>query len=311
MAINDIILATKYNDIRNKINGVLGTGSGASGYGQAVGTTAVKGPSAGTSPADTITDTQWDQLRADIVKCHRHQNGASPTITDVADADLIYWAHAEQYDLLADGIVTSKDLVYTGATGGAYTQQVQTITAPNASTLPSGWGINTANQRVGTQTYNVTFASTDAARYFFNTGGQLIITLSHSGAATNTKSTGWQGVINDLSATGFTFDAAKYRAGIAGTTTVWTYDKYDTTNPYTENYGRLRFIYVNATTVTVLVQLVDADAGDQTGIGAPVDESVSINITAGLNYRKSINEVTVESYLPTIPNPIPAWTLSA
>lgn len=308
MAINDTILATKYNDIRNKVNGVLGTGIGASGYGQSIGTTAVKGPSAGTSPADTITDTQWDELRTDIVKCHRHQNGASPTITDIADADLIYWAHAEQYDLLADGIVTNKDLVYAGATGGLYTTQVQVISG-GTTTLSSGWGVNTANQRYGQQSYNVTFASADAARYFFNTGGQLIITLSRSGTSTNTKSTGWQQIVDNMAAQNFTFNYVNYRQGIAGTATQWQYIRYDSTNPYTENYGLMRFNYVNNTTISVLVQMVDDDTGDQTGIGGPVDEAVSINIAAGLNYRKSINEVTVESYLPSYT--VPSWTLNA
>ena len=308
MAVNDTILATKYNDIRNKVNGVLGTGTGASGYGQSLGTTAVKGPSAGTSPADTITDTQWDELRTDIVKTYRHQNGQSPTITDVADAALIYWATAEQYDLLADGIVTNKDVVYAGATGGAFTTQVQTVNG-GGTTLSSGWGSNVANQRYGQQSYNVTFTSADAARYFFNTGGQLIITLSRSGTSTNTKSTGWQGVVDNMAAQNFTFDAAKYRLGLAGTTTQWSYTRNDTTNPYTENYGFMRFTYTNNTTISVLVQMVDQDAGDQTGIGPAVDELVSIDITAGLNYRKSINEVTVESYLPSFT--VPAWTLNA
>ena len=307
MAINDTILATKYNDIRNKINGVLGTGSGASGYGQAVGTTAVKGPSAGTSPADLITDTQWDELRLDIIKCHKHQNGADPTITDVADAALIYWAHAEQYDLLADGIVTNKDLIYTGATGSGYTAQRQTITG-STTTLSSGWGVNSSSQRYGQQIYNVTFASADAARYFFNTGGSLVMTFSRSGTATNTKSTDWQQIVDNMSSNALVFSAANYRAGLAGTTTEWTYTKYGS-SPYAENYGFSRFRYINATTIEVLNQMVDADTGDQTGVGPPVDESVSIDITAGLNYRKSIDQVTVESYLPSY-TPA-AWTLNA
>jgi hypothetical protein len=308
MAINDTILATKYNDIRNKVNGVLGTGIGASGYGQGLGTTAVRGPSAGTSPADVITDTQWDQLRADITKCRRHQTGQTPTITDVADSDLIYWATAEQYDLLADSIVTNRDVVYAGATGGAFTTQVQTING-GSTTLSSGWGTNAANQRYGEQRFNVTFASADAARYFFNTGGQLVITLSRSGTATNTKSTGWQGIVDFLAAQNITFDATRYRQGLAGTATQWGVQRFDTTNPYTENFGLAGFQWISSTAIRVIVQMVDEDIGDQTGIGPAVDETVSIDITAGLNYRKSINEVTVESYLPSFT--VASWTLNA
>ena len=71
----------------------------------------------------------------------------------------------------------------------------------------------------------------------------------------------------------------------------------------------MAFDYINATTIRVRVRMTDADVGDQTGIGPAVDEPVSIDITAGLNYRKSINEVTVESYLPSYT--VSAWTLYA
>jgi hypothetical protein len=112
-----------------------------------------------------------------------------------------------------------------------------------------------------------------------------------------------------MAAQNFTFSAARYRAGVAGTTTQWLYQRFDTTNPYTENNGAMAFDYINATTIRVRVRMTDADVGDQTGVGPAVDEPVSIDITAGLNYRKSINEVTVESYLPSYT--VSAWTLYA
>jgi hypothetical protein len=53
--------------------------------------------------------------------------------------------------------------------------------------------------------------------------------------------------------------------------------------------------------------MVDADAGDQTGIGPAVDETVTINITSGLEYRKSIDQFVAETPSFTVP----AWILTA
>ena len=298
MAIGDIILAQKFVDIRTKVNTILASGSGTSGYGQTMTSTNV-------SATQGINALEWDKLREDIDRAYQHQNGSTSTIVNVGQGDLIYWAYAVQYDTLADNITTNKDSVYTGATVGVYTEQVSST--DNSTTLGAGWGVNTANQRVATQQYNVVWSSADQARYFFNSGGYLRIFCSTGGTAVTTKDTGWQGVVANLNTQAYTFDAAKYRLGVAATQTIWSYTKTDTTNPYTENYGLIKFVFTNAFTIQVTVQLVDADAGDQTGIGPAVDETVAITVTAGLRRRQSKNAVVVETPTYTVP----AWTLAA
>jgi hypothetical protein len=321
MAIGDAILATKYNSIRTKVTPILGTGSGGNGYGQTVTAAAVKGVSAGDTTSDYITAAQWDLLKDDIVKCYKHQNGLDPTITDTYQGLTIYWAHALQYDQLADNIVTNKDVIYTGATTGSYTAQAS-VTANAGTTLASGWGVNSNSQRYGQQVeYNVTWTSADAARYFFNSGGYLQITLGRSGSSTNTKTDGWVTIVDTMNALNFKFNLTNYRLGVAGTTTVWESITHDSAALYAENAGIISFRYINAKTIGVQVTLVDSDTGDQQNIayrgpnsgnptpaaGTVVDEAVTINISAGLTYRKAIDQLSIETPSFTIP----AWITGA
>lgn len=299
MAQFSAIMALEYNAVRNKVAAIVSTGSGDKGYGGTMTSSEV-------TENQLIDDAHFDNLRGDIDKAVRHQTGLLSALTNVAQGDIIYWATLLSYDLKADEITTNRDNVYTGITTGSYVEQVDVING-GSTTLSSGWGNNSAGQRYGQQLYYVTFSSADQARFFFNTGGYLRITLGRSGTALNSKSTGWEQIVDNMAAQNFTFDKTKYRQGIAGTQNTWAYQRFDTTNPYTENYGYMRFIFVNSTQIEVLVQMVDNDSGDQTGTGAPVDETVSINISAGLEYRKSKDQFT-----PAAPIFTPAaWVLYA
>jgi hypothetical protein len=294
------IMADEYNAVRTKVKGIVETGTGDKGYGGTMSSSDVQ-------KGDMITELQFDNLRGDIDKAVRHQTGLVSALTNVSSGTVIYWATLVSYDLKADEITTNRDNVYTGATTGSYVKQLDVVNG-GSTTLSSGWGVNASNQTKGTQSYNITFTTSDKARYFFNSGGYLKLTFSrNSPGSPNTKTVGWQGIIDNMQTQAFTFDKTKYRQGVAGTTTVWSYTKNDTTNPYQENYGYMRFKYVDSTTIGVSIQLIDVDTGDQTGIGPAVDETVGIDITAGLEYRKSIDQFVAET--PTFT--IPAWTLSA
>jgi hypothetical protein len=152
--------------------------------------------------------------------------------------------------------------------------------------------------------YYVTWSNSNAARYFFNSGGSLKITASSEGAATNTKSVGWRNVATRLNNLPFTFSASEYRQAIAGSKTEFSVTLNDTTNPYYTNYAYARFTLINAKTIQVLVQFVDndigshdpaTDHGDPAYWGVGVDETVTVDLLAGLEYRKAIESLTIET----------------
>ena len=291
MAKEDLILSKAYNDIRAKVVSILGAGSGDKGYGQTLQSSTVG--------VETITESQWDQLRQDIVKTHRHQNGASPTITDVTTADNIAWAHAVQYDTLADGLITSKDTIYTGSTTGAYTQQAQTANLQTKTV--AGW--NSTKRYAQLDTY-IRWGSADAARYFFNSGGRISLSTSLATSGTvNTKTVGWRDVV--CPGMSLTYTPTNYRSQL-GDLPLATYpfisqQTYDTTSPYKENYGYLAMQLRDAKTLRILIQFVDDDAGDQVTppagktAGPAVDETIQGTFSAFISYRKSINEVTADT----------------
>ena len=69
---NSKINSSDFNAIRTTIVNVLGTGSGSSGYGQTVNSTAK-------SANQLVDQTDWDNLRYDIVNSRIHQTGAAFT----------------------------------------------------------------------------------------------------------------------------------------------------------------------------------------------------------------------------------------
>jgi hypothetical protein len=311
MAINDPILATQYNTTRSKIDAVLGAVQLNQGYGAALSSSSVKGPSAGTSPADTITDVQWDNLRTDITKAYKHQTGLTPTITDIYAGLSIQWAHALQYDTLSDTITTNKDTVYTGATVGSYVAQVDVLTSTSRTLTQSTWG-TTSTTYARLSAFTVSWPTTAEARQFFNTGGYFKLSLTTSGTSTNTKTDNWISMISTINSHADNYvDYVRYRlaAGMgSGSLTIST----SGSNPYSENYATLTITYVDDKTFTVALVLADLDQGDQQngnlgGLpGVVVDEPITVNVIANVTYRVSKDQIVAS--IPSIP--ISNWTIS-
>jgi len=324
MAINDLILVQKYNDIQKKVGSILGIGTGEYGYGQTLNSYPVVTTAIGTTAttAVLISATQWDNLRYDITSAYKHQTGQSPTITDINEGLSITWSHALQYDTLADTLVANKDQIYTGSTTGSYTAQASVVNGGSRSIGP-GWGNNESNQRYVQQRYLISWDTSENARFFFNSGGyiRLIHSLVYSIGSPNSKTVGWNGIITAMNDIQFTFDKTNYREGLAGVKNIWfpsipgrtDGQQHDSTNPYQENYGYQQFRWVDSKTIEVLVQLADDNSGNQQFSGTPlkagvagtvVDETIDATISSGLEYRTSIDQViggvpnyTIGSYI--------------
>lgn len=163
-----LIQATDYNNLAwggtqgtytaspNNIAYVMGVGQGAIGYGQSVSAintiSTVNGASA----------VQWSGLLTTLNSALAHQQGAgavvatTPTIT--AGNNITYFANiATQTTNINTNVAlfVSQGAILTGATFTA------------ALVVPSSVALTITNTRIAT------WASPDAARYFFNCGGQL------------------------------------------------------------------------------------------------------------------------------------------
>jgi hypothetical protein len=141
------------------LNAVWATGGGAFGFGQ----TALANVSVGQSVAATG---QWASLVANTASAATHQGSSITAVTAPVSGGTITYLSAIPTNLTT--ISTNK---LNAATQGS--------TATNTATRGTTWS------SALTFTHTATFANGDAARYFFNSGGQLKLTCSHANSTDN------------------------------------------------------------------------------------------------------------------------------
>lgn len=155
-----LIEATDYNNLAgtspsttaNRVNTVWAVGGGTAGYGQ----TALAQVSAG----GTVTAAQWANLITTTANAGAHQGSSLTSISaPVAGGTITYLS----------ALPTNISTIYSNRLNAA----AQGSTTANTATRGTTWASDL------TFTHTVTFASGDAARYFFNAGGQIKVTMSH------------------------------------------------------------------------------------------------------------------------------------
>jgi len=140
----------------NTLNATWATGSSTAGYGQ----TAVANVVAGA----TVAATSWNALVSNTASAATHQGTSITSVTaPTAGATVTHVA----------AIPTNLQTIYTSRLNAA----TQSGTTANTVTRGTTW--STAL----TFTHTATFANGDAARFFFNSGGQLKMTVSHANNA--------------------------------------------------------------------------------------------------------------------------------
>lgn len=156
-----LIQATDFNTLvggnptttSNTLNAVWAVGGTTAGYGQ----TAVANVSAGQTVASSA---QWNSLVSNTASAASHQGSSITSVSAPVSGGTITYLSA---------IPSNLTTIYSNRRNAA----TQGSTSANTATRGTSW------QTALTFTHTVTFASGDAARYFFNAGGQIKITCSH------------------------------------------------------------------------------------------------------------------------------------
>lgn len=172
----------------NTLNATWATGGGSAGYGQ----TAV----ANVAPGQTVSATEWSQLVDRTSNAAIHQGSSITSVQAPVAGDKI---------LFVSAIPTNLQTIYSNRLNAA----AQGSTNANTATRGSTWSDKLEF------THTATFANADAARHFFNAGGQLKMTCSHPGG------TGINLLLSDLAANIGTVVLSSPASGtvsIAGTT---------------------------------------------------------------------------------------------
>jgi hypothetical protein len=320
IGIGNIVNASDYNGIRNKIIKVLGD-DGVDpqiGYGRAITSTAK-------AAGDIIASADMDALYTDLVKARTHQQGTTITWSEdgLNSPDTTEYIGAEAADIgtggtsadatndttegyvdfndAADDITTGHDLVGPGQTS---------ISIIASSERTSDW------QGSISHTATVTWANADERRYFFNAGGQIRFDAELTGGTSvagdttstppGTKDEIWQTMLNTMGTVVF----GKTTTTSTGSGTDTNYGNYTNWSSHTSEATALRIFtkdgsgvyaenqyYINAwqvSTKSMRFKIVfnDADAGDDTaaadgfpGEGTPIDESITGDIVSNVSAR--------------------------
>jgi hypothetical protein len=274
-----LIQAADYNGFANttvggNVNATWATGVTSAGYGQTA-LAEVSGPSPG--PAGTVSATNWATLVNTISAMGAHQGTTITSRVPPVANTVISALTAVSTDITNcynnRGNAVANGTQFTGYTG---------TNSKTGATSGATWTITFTN--------TVTFASADAARYFFNAGGRIKIDVSK----TSTGATGdpeWNDLANTLCGDIFITGGA-YSQTIAGTvytgttkvggtgtpntlatTTGWydltagaaatiVYKQFADTAPYTANFIQHSIAKGAASTTLVITTLWSASDGD-------------------------------------------------
>lgn len=177
------ILAADLNTFLGTVRSVYGVGTGDRGYGQ-TGVT-----QADVVAGNTINGSEFANLRTMVATCANHQ-GTAQTLLPTAGgfvAGQTIIAHETSapsnnaYDL--DTVVSAIDTNRLVAAGGSMSL------VSNAHTITRATTWNTTI----TCTVDVVFASENAARYFFNSGGEIRLRMLHPNG-TGSQNNDWRAI---------------------------------------------------------------------------------------------------------------------
>ena len=292
------------NDSANNINAVWGTGSGDKGWGQ----TAISNVAVGA----TVTATQWATLVANLATSGSQTSSTLTSRTQPVAGNIIAVLANVATDI---NTVTNNrgNAAGSGTEYGVFSGTTSKTT--NTGSGQSAWTI--------TFTHTVTFASANAARFFWNAGGIVRIKYGKSSTGTD-HDPDWNtfaGLCGSINLTGRVNGAAQTIAGTSytgttriggsggtqttlATTTGWynlttspttIFQLNNTVSPYAPEFIRTT---ATATSATVLT-LVTTWSDDGTGvIGA------TSNITGGTATNSPSTTITgtapttLVTYLP-------------
>ena len=307
MAVNDgdNITAAQYNGLQSRIEQVLGTGSGDFGYGNSVSSSQV-------TTGDSVTAGQMDNLRSDMGKCWTHQTGDNIPLANIAVGNII-GADASGTGVTFDA---QNNYVIDGSiSNGGFNDYLSRMDELETNRFDIDDGEQTTADVVGhttTDTWNgtinatfqVSFGSAANRRYFFNSGGEL--RLSVAGAnGTGSKDTDWDTILSNPGQIQFGYNYTTISGsnngvtlnsiGNDGITSSYQeiFKKVGTAAVYAENYWKVEVRTTNTSTFEFRVTLVDDDAGDRPDPSPPApfgpltDEDVTLDITATFALRRA------------------------
>ena len=186
-AVDDLITASGLDTITDMLRAYWGIGGSQWGLGQDI--TLIPD----VSPGDTETAAQRNGIVTTLNKALLHQGQADITPATVAVGEAIR---------SLTSVANATNLVYSNT---GLTSQPLYTTSTTTGITTDHWG-DRGNKTL-TTTHTVTFSSANAARYFFNAGGRIVIQTTKTGGTT-ARDTSWTTLSNAIGP--FTYQFHEY-----------------------------------------------------------------------------------------------------
>jgi hypothetical protein len=260
MTIGSEIEALDFNAIRTDVLSILGPGTGQRGYGQTIASSSV-------FAGNNITAAQWELLKLDLINIKLHQDGVLPPIVAVNSGDVVrYSAGSPNYNYrsIIDQATLNKFSLGTGQS---------TVSAGTTVTRTGSW--STQSQC----TLTVTFATTDEARYFFNSGGKIRFSSTRTGGSATQQNGAWTNLLN--TSVGLVQFGAQVPTSVNFYSLTTSYQQMYTlssSTPYSNNYFLIEALCncsestnVNGTSSQLTFRITWRDNYTDPGLPAPGD----------------------------------------
>jgi hypothetical protein len=288
-ATGSTILAADINDFLTRTRDVYGSGTGDRGYGQTTFSQAAVGT------GTTILASQWSTLTNMISVCATHQ-GTSVTLPTFTAGGTV--SVGSGLSAAVTGIENNRLIAAAGS--------MTLLSSATSRTQSVAWSTSIST------TVNAAWASEDAARFFFNAGGEIRIRFAQTTNA-STQDADWVDIFTNKVGTITLRANTSTRSGAAGTASGSGFYQIGTTSTSIyngTNIGGGAYV-ANDVLVNALVLNRTATNG---GNGNTVQFTIQLNDDHANAFFDSVSGGTVvhfDVYRPTYLSAIaaPTWSL--
>jgi len=188
---DDITIAS-YNDIITLINDLFGTGTGDKGYG-GNSTNVPLANLVNKTAGSIITNEDWLVLRDAQFDLAAHQGTTLlddlPDITNIEDADTIQAFETPDVGLDPGKIDSPANFDLLKANRNIFSPGNVAVATKLTSVRSTSWSSFIEHE------FTIDFGSADSARFFFNTGGQIIISADRTGGSATAQNANWDSIL--------------------------------------------------------------------------------------------------------------------
>lgn len=304
------ITAARYNELQARVANIMGKGAGDEGYGQSIESYQV-------SANTTVLAEHMNKLFEDIKRARVHQDGAIPTeIAQVTqNVDVIEESNTTtkegiaQYEALSLDVVADRLLVATGQAA------IENQAAATSFTDTNWNGTIRHDVRVQFVSYTITngdgstveMTAADAARVYFNAGGEILFTPGLASGGSGSITTDWRNLITAVGTVRFrksntTNASYPNTSGGSGGSSIGFDDLSSsfqtiytrTASVYTVNDYTIRAKLTNSSTIDFEIYF-----NDNKGPNPNIDEPVTPRTTSTTRIYRPNNAASVEVNAPT------------